>query len=48
MYRTLTTIDVSANEERFVIVFEANEVRALAPKEDKGVHGYSRANRRQM
>lgn len=27
---TLTTIHVSANEERFTLVFEANEVKALA------------------
>jgi len=32
--RTLTSIDVSANEERFVVVFGANEVKALAPKDD--------------
>ncbi len=48
MFRTLTSIDVSANEERFVVVFEANEVKALAPKEDKGAHGYPRAIKSQM
>jgi len=34
VFRTLTSIDVSANEERFVLVFAANEVKALAPQED--------------
>lgn len=48
MFRTLTSIDVSANEERFVVVFEANEVKALAPKEDRGGHGYLRPIRSQM
>jgi len=32
--RTLTSIDVSANEERFVVVFGGNEVKTLAPQED--------------
>lgn len=36
MLRTLTSIDVSANEERCVVVFEA---KALAPQEGKRGHG---------
>jgi len=34
VFRTLTSIDVSANEERFIVVFAANEVKALTPKDD--------------
>ena len=31
VYRTLTSIDVSANEERFIVVFGTNKVKALTP-----------------
>ncbi len=31
VYRTLTSIDVSANEERFLVVFGTNKVKALPP-----------------
>ncbi len=34
VFRTLTSIDVSANEERFIVVFAADEVKTLAPKDD--------------
>ena len=34
VFRTLTSIDVSANEERFVVVFAANEGKTFAPKDD--------------